>query len=233
MDTRDPQQKYGYDEESYDRYEPPGLGAWIHRNTWFLVRLFTVAVFTFGASLTAANFTYGLQAKPIQLTAEQLNKGQLPPGAQLGDYVEVRGTPDYGKNFKSYGTPESKIAVSARYEVAYFYFGLKETKGNLLVQTSKGSPGANGQGAPDINNRGERVWKGKLSNIESVIFPSTTHKGLTQASLPTKASVPVIETGDTPSYNRKLFPAYTAIISVWLLSVAWLLWKKNQPFLGA
>ena len=233
MDTRNTQQKHGYDEEPYDHYEDPGLGSWMRRNTWLLVRLFMVAVFTFGASLTAANFTYGLQGKPIQLSVEQLNKGQLPPGTQMGDYVEVHGTPDYGKNFKNYGDPKSKIAVSARYEVAYFYFKLKETNGNLLVQTSKGSPGASGQGAPDIGNRGGRVWKGKLSSVGSVIFPSTTHRGLTQAGLPTGASIPVIETGDTPNYNRKLFPAYTAIIAVWLLSTAWLLWKKNQPFMGA
>ena len=104
VDTRNTQRKYGYDEEPYDRYyEEPGLGSWMRRNAWLLVRLFIVAVFTFGASLTAANFTYGLQGKPIQLTVDQLNKGQLPPGTQAGDYVEVRGTPDYGKNFKSYG----------------------------------------------------------------------------------------------------------------------------------
>src|SRR3712207_8586845 len=44
-----------------ERYGEPGLGAWIKRNPWLLVRLFIVLVFTFGASTTAANFSYGLQ----------------------------------------------------------------------------------------------------------------------------------------------------------------------------
>jgi hypothetical protein len=82
----------GKDEE---RYEPRGLGPWIRRNTWLLVRLFMVMVFTFGASTTAANFSYGLEGAPTKISVEQINDGRLPPGTELGDYVEVRGTPDY------------------------------------------------------------------------------------------------------------------------------------------
>jgi hypothetical protein len=31
---------------------------------------------------------------------------------------------------------------------------------------------------------------------------------------------------------REIFPAYSAIIVLWLLSIAWLVWKKNKPLLG-
>jgi len=42
----------------------------------------------------------------------------------------------------------------------------------------------------------------------------------------------VINTGETPEYLRKIFPAYSAIIVLWLLSIAWLAWKRNKPLLG-
>src|SRR3954462_2578767 len=98
MDTRDQRLLSGYGSPPDDHYHEPGLGAWIKRNSWLLVRLFIVMVFTFGASTTAANFSYGLQGDPTGLTAEQLNRGELPPGTKLGDYVEITGTPDFDTN---------------------------------------------------------------------------------------------------------------------------------------
>jgi hypothetical protein len=184
------------------------------------VRLFIVMVFTFGASTTAANFSYGLQGDPTGLTAEQLNRGELPPGTKLGDYVEITGTPDFDTNPD---TGQPQIGVSARYEVSYYYFGLKETGDNLLVQqTTK----------PDLTEPSEQVWRGKLATVGTVIFHDTTQSGLEAAGLPTDGSTPVIETGDTPEYYRQIFPAYSAIIGLWVLSIAWLVWKKNKPFLG-
>src|ERR671916_1394050 len=76
-----------------EHYEEPGLGAWVRRNPWLLTRLFMVMVFTFGASTTAANFSYGLEGEPTTLSVEQLNNAELPSGTELGDYVEVTGTP--------------------------------------------------------------------------------------------------------------------------------------------
>ena len=79
---------------------------------------------------------------------------------------------------------------------------------------------------------GERVWRGKLANVGSVIFHDTTQQALRRAGLPQDENIPVVETGDTPEYYRKIFPAYSAIIGLWIASVAWLAWKKNKPFLG-
>jgi hypothetical protein len=200
-----------------------GLGPWIGRNPWLLLRLFIVVVFTFGASTTAANFSYGLEGEPVVLSVEQINRGQPPPGIELGDYVEIRGTPDVGENLRRIGVPESEIAVSSRYEAYYFYFRLEETGNDLLIQTAQGLP-------EDLSS--ERVWRGKLSNVGTVVFHDTTQEGLRQANLPRDESIPVIETGDTPEYYRELFPAYLAIILLWLASVAWLIWKKNKPFLS-
>ncbi len=206
-------------------YEEPGLGSWIRRNPWLLLRLFIVMVFTFGASTTAANFSYGLEGEPTVLSVEQINRGQLPPGAQIGDYVEIRGTPEIpdGLKLEQLGLPESKIAVSARYSTSYFYFELKETGDNLLLQTVESLPDP---------KTGERVWRGKLANVGSVIFHDTTQQALRRAGLPQDENIPVVETGDTPEYYRKIFPAYSAIIGLWIASVAWLAWKKNKPFLG-
>ncbi len=206
-------------------YEEPGLGSWIRRNPWLLLRLFIVMVFTFGASTTAANFSYGLEGEPTVLSVEQIERGQLPPGAQIGDYVEIRGTPEIPDDLKleQLGRPESKIAVSARYSTSYFYFELEETGDNLLLQTV--------ESLPDPKS-GERVWRGKLSNVGTVIFHDTTQQGLRRAGLPHDENIPVVETGDTPEYYRKIFPAYSAIIGLWIASVAWLVWKKNKPFLG-
>ena len=221
MDTHKTEQLPDYEEHHGER----GLGAWIRRNPWLLVRLFIVMVFTFGASTTAANFSYGLEGQPTRLSIEQLQRGELPPGTQLGDYVEVRGTPDVGNDLERIGTRESKIAVSSRYSASYFYFRLEETGDSLLIQTAQGLP----QGLEDA---GERAWRGKLETVGTVIFHDTTQEGLEHAGLPHDESIPVVTTGDTPEYYRRIFPAYSAIIGLWLASLAWLVWKRNKPFLG-
>jgi hypothetical protein len=219
MDTRDPQTSPGYGPGPDEHYEEPGLGAWIKRNRWLLARLFIVMVFTFGASTTAANFSYGLKGEPVRLSTEQLNRGELPSSVQLGDYVEVTGTPDFGPD------PERpRIGVSSRYEASYYYFDLEETGDNLLIQTA--------QTPPDVTKTGEQVWRGKLATVGTVIFHDTTQRGLETAGLPHDESMPVIETGDTPEYYRQIFPAYSTIIGLWVLSVVWLVWKKNKPILG-
>jgi len=219
MDTRDQQELSGHEPLSDDHYEKPGLGAWITRNPWLLVRLFVVMVFTFAASTTAANFSYGLEGNPVQLSAEQLNEGQLPPGLERGDYVEIIGTPNFGSD------PERpRIGISARYSAAYYYFGLEETGDNLLVQTA--------QTPPDTTNTEERPFRGKLATVGTVIFHDTTQGGLEAAGLPQDESTVVIETGDIPEYYRQIFPAYSAIIGLWVLSLTWLIWKKNKPILG-
>ena len=189
------------------------------------MRLFTVAIFTFGASTTAANFSYGLEGEPVRLGVEQLNRGELPPGTEIGDYVEVIGTADVPANLREtrIGMPESRVGISARYSTTYMYFGLRETGDNFLIQTVEAVP------EPGL---GERLWRGKLATVGTVIFHDTTQRGLESAGLPRDERIPVIETGDTPEYYRRIFPAYAAIIGVWVLSIAWLIWKKNKPFLG-
>ena len=224
MDTRNPQhirESGGYDD---GHYREQGLGPWIQRNSWLLVRLFMVMVFTFGASLIASNFSYGLEGNPVKLSVEQINAGKLPAGVGLGDYVQITGTPSFGPDTSRVGVPESGIGVSARYSTSYFYFKLKDTNNNLLIQTA--------QTPPDVSKTGARVWKGKLETVKTVIFYNTTQDGLKAAGLPHKQSIPVIETGDTPQYYRQIFPAYAAVIGIWLLSIVWLLWKRNKPFLG-
>ncbi|MBA3473290.1 MAG: hypothetical protein H0T57_08715 [Rubrobacter sp.] len=221
MDTRNQRKPPDQDARPPDEhYREPGLGAWIRRNTWLLVRLFVVMIFTFGASTTAANFSYGLQSDPTVLSVEQLNRGELPSGIELGDYVEVTGTPDFGTNPD---TGQPRIGVSARYEVSYYYFRLGETGENLLIQQTS---------QPDLAESGEQVWRGKIATVGTVIFHDTTQSGLEVAGLPRDESIPVIETGDTPEYYRQIFPAYSAIIGLWILSIAWLVWKRNKPFLG-
>jgi hypothetical protein len=210
---------------NYDHYEERGLGPWIRRNPWLLTRLFIVIVFSFAASTVAANFSYGLEGKPTVLSIEQLNSGKLPAGTELGDYVQVSGTPNVGEDIGTVGVPESEIAVVGRYSTNYFYFRLDETGDNLLIQTTQGVPS-------DIQSPGERVWRGKLETVGTVIFHSTTQQGLKNAGLPRNESIPVINTGETPEYLRKIFPAYSAIIVLWLLSIAWIAWKKNKPLLG-
>jgi hypothetical protein len=225
VDLRNTEQPTGYDGGGDEHYETPGLGAWIRRNPWLLLRLFIVMVFTFGASTTAANFSYGLEGEPTRLSVEQLERGELPPGTQLGDYVEVRGTPDVGDDLRRIGIPESEIAVSSRYSASYFYFRLEETGDALLIQTAQGLPDG-------LENAGERAWRGKLETLGTVIFHDTTQEGLRAAGLPHDESIPVVTTGDTPEYYRQIFPAYSAIIGLWLASLAWLVWKRNKPFLG-
>ncbi len=224
MDTRNQQSVSGYGARPGKHYEEPGLASWIKRNSPLLMRLFIVMVFTFGASTTAANFSYGLQGEPATLSVEQLNAGELPSGTALGEYVEVTGTPDFGPEPEQLGRPESGIAVSSRYSAAYFYFGLEETGDNLLIQTA--------QTPPDVTETGEQIWRGKLATVGTVIFHDTTQQALEAAGLPRDEYIPVIETGDTPEYYRQIFPAYSAIIGLWVLSVAWLIWKKNKSILG-
>ncbi len=223
MDTRDKRPTSGAEEGHH--YQERGLGSWINRNPWLLMRLFTVIVFSFAASTVAANFSYGLEVKPTVLSADQLNSEKLPAGSEIGDYVQVSGTPDVGENLTRVGVPESRIAVVSRYETAYFYFRLEETGDNLLIQTTQGIP-------KDLESSGERVWRGKLETVGTVIFHDTTQQGLANAGLPRDESIPVVNTGETPEYLRKIFPAYSAIIGLWLLSIAWLAWKKNKPPLG-
>jgi hypothetical protein len=137
----------------------------------------------------------------------------------------VRGTASVGENLERVGLKDSEIAISSRYSTSYFYFRLQETQGNLLIQTTETLP-------QDLKDPTERVWSGKMETVGTVIFHSTTQQGLKRAGLPTDDSIPVINTGETPQYLRQIFPAYSAIIALWLLSVAWLVWKKNKPFLG-
>jgi hypothetical protein len=224
MDTRDQQRPLERDEAFVEGFEPRGLGSWIQRNPWLLVRLFMVMVFTFGASTTAANFSYGLEGKPVPIDIAELKEGRLPAGVQRGDYVQVRGTPDFGPNPQRLGTPDSKIGISARYSASYFYLSLKETGDTLLIQTA--------QTPPDINKTGEQVWQGKLETVGTVIFHDTTQEALQRADLPHDESIPVVTTGDTPEYYRQIFPAYSAIIGLWVASILWLIWKRNKPFLG-
>lgn len=189
------------------------------------MRLFIVMVFSFAASTVASNFSYGLEGAPTVLSVEQLNSGRLPAGTELGDYVQVRGTANVGEKDAMTGMKDSEIAISSRYSTSYYYFRLQETEGNLLIQTTEGLP-------QDLANPTERVWSGKLENVRTVIFYDTTQDGLKRAGLPTNDDIPVINTGETPQYLRQIFPAYSAIIGLWLLSVAWLIWKRNKPFLG-
>lgn len=226
MDTRDQKKPVGYqDVRPGEDYAEPGLRDWIRRNTALLARLFTVLIFTFGASTTAANFSYGLEGDPVRLGVEQLNRGELPPGLEIGDYVEVVGTADVPANLKEtrIGTSESRVGISARYSTTYMYFGLEETGDNFLLQSVEAVP------EPGL---GERLWRGKLATVGTVIFHDTTQSGLDSAGLPQDERIPVIETGDTPEYYRQIFPAYAAIIGLWFLSIAWMIWKKNKPFLG-
>jgi len=223
VDTTDKRPLSGGQE---DHYEERGLGPWLRRNRWLLTRLFTVIVFSFAASTVAANFSYGLEGKPTILSVEQLNSGRLPAGTELGDYVQVSGTPDVGEvKPATIGRPESSIGVVSRYETAYLYFRLQETGDNLLIQSTQGLP-------RNIQNSGERIWRGKLETVGTVIFHNTTQEGLKRAGLPRNEAIPVVNTGETPEYLREIFPAYSAIIVLWLLSIAWLAWKKNKPLLG-
>jgi hypothetical protein len=223
VDTTDKRDLSGGQE---DHYEERGLWPWVRRNRWLLTRLFTVIVFSFAASTVAANFSYGLEGKPTVLSVDQLNSGKLPAGTELGDYVQVSGTPDVGEvKPATIGRPESRIGVVSRYETAYLYFRLQETGDNLLIQSTQGLP-------RNIQNSGERVWHGKLETVGTVIFHNTTQEGLGRAGLPRNEAIPVVNTGETPQYMREIFPAYSAIIVLWLLSIAWLVWKKNKPLLG-
>jgi hypothetical protein len=213
--TRDDFMDGHFDEE----YEMPGLGRWIKRNVWLLVRLFMVLVFTFGTTLIADQFSYGLQDEAVELTVAEINAGELPAGLRNGDYVRITGTADVGENLtpENIGGPESEVGVSLRYSVAYFYFLLEETGDNLLIQSPQTLPELDG---------GEAVWEGKLSTVGTVIFFGTTVDGLEVANLPTAQSTPIIEIGDTPAAYRDLFPAYSSVIVVWVVSLLWLITSR-------
>ncbi len=223
MDTRNREQPSELGGYVDGHYEERGLGAWLKRNPWLLLRLFMVMVFTFGASTVAANFTYGLQWNPVELSVEQINDSKLPARLEIGDYVEIRGTPDIPDGLKpeEVGRPSSKVGSASRYSTAYYYYQLEETDDNLLLQSIENIPD------PETE---EVVLQGKLSNVGTVIFHDTTQESLSFTNLPRNESIPVIETGDTPEYYRQIFPAYSAIIGLGLLSIAWLFWKRNKPF---
>ncbi len=223
MDTREKTPLSG---ERDDHYEERGLGPWISRNPWLLTRLFMVIVFTFAASTVASNFSYGLEGKTTVISVAQLNSGRLPAGTELGDYVEVSGSPNVGEvRPDTVGTSESGIAIVSRYETAYLYFHLNETGDNLLIQSTQVLP-------RNLQSPEERVWRGKLQTVGTVIFHSTTQEGLQRAGLARNESTPVINTGETPEYLRQIFPAYSAILGLWLLSIAWLAWRRNKPLMG-
>jgi hypothetical protein len=223
VDTTEKQSLPG---EREDYFEEQGLGPWIKRNRWLLTRLFTVIVFSFAASTVASNFSYSQEFRPTVLSVDQLNSGRLPAGTELGDYVQVSGTPDVGEiKPTTIGRRESGIGIVSRYETAYLYYRLDETGDNLLIQSTQGLPS-------DIQTSGERAWRGKLQTVGTVIFHSTTQEGLGRAGLPRNEAIPVINTGETPEYLREIIPAYSAIIVLWLLSIAWLAWKRNKPLLG-
>jgi hypothetical protein len=226
VSTHSPHRIIGRERDEPDVYKgPPGLRRWVRRNRWLLLRMVPVLIFGFVLAALPNNISYGLQGDPVRLTVEQINRGQLPPGVGPGSYVEVVGTPNFGPGTSRIGTPESKVATFTRYSSAtYFYFGLKETDGNLLVQTA--------QTPPDITKNGERLWRGQLQTVGTVIFHDTSQGSLRAAGLPTDNSTLVLAIGDTPEFYRSVFPAYAAVIGLWLLCVGWLIWKKNKPLEG-
>lgn len=222
MDTRDRERLAGPEEG----HEKRGLGPWLRRNPWLLVRLFIVIMLTFPLSFITDDLSYGLQGEPEELTADQFSEGRLPAGIEVGDYVLVRGTPEVGEDLRTVGTRESEVGVSARYEVSYFYFRLRETGDGLLIQRPQDLPRT-------IGNGEERAWSGRISTVGQVIFHDTTQSGLRRAGLPRSDAVPVIETGDTPGYYRELLPVYLMVLGLWALSVLYLVWRKNRPFLSS
>ena len=209
-----------------EHYERRGLGPWVRRNPWLLVRLGMVLMLTLPLSFITDDLSYGLQGQPEELTVEQLSEGKIPPGVEVGDYVQVRGTPDVGEDLRTVGTRNSEVGVAARYEVIYFYFRLQETGNDLLIQRPQGLP-------RDLGNGEEQVWSGRMSFVNEVIFYDTTQSGLQRAGLPRDDAIPVIETGDTPGYYRDLLPAYLMVVGFWVLSILYLVWRKNKPFLGS
>ena len=212
------------DRPAGEHYKRRGLWPWIRRNPWLLVRLFVVLMMTLPLSFITDDLSYSLQGKPEKLTAADLSSGEIPPGVEAGDYVVVRGTPDVGKDLDTVGTSESQVGVSARYEVVYFYFRLRETGNDLLIQKPQGL-------SQDLGNGEERVWKGRITSVGDVIFHDTTQQGLVRAGLPHDENIPVVETGDTPVYYRDLLPVYLLIVGFWTLSIFYLAWRRNKPLL--
>ncbi len=225
MDTRSTDRLYGRSAPDDELSRERGLGPWIQRNWSLLMRLSLAMIFTLCATMLALpNLLYGLQGDPTVITAAQINRGELPPGLEQGDYVEVRGTPNLGPpNTDTLGTPESGVGVAIRYGSArYFYFGLEETGDRLLVQRA--------QTPPDFENP-PTVFRGSLATVGTVIFHDTTQKGLKQAKLPHDEGIPVIESSDTPEFYRQLAPIYALVVSLSPLSILYVLWRKNKPLL--
>ena len=160
VDTRDASRLTGPGGPGRDEEElkERGLGPWIRRNPSLLLRLFIVMVFSFAASTVASNFSYALEESYTTLTVEQLNRGELPPGTELGDYVQIRGTAKVGGPNARVGLEDSEVAVSSRYQTSYFYFRLEETGDNLLIQTTEGLP-------RNLEDPTENVWDGKLETV--------------------------------------------------------------------
>ena len=184
-------------------------------------------VFTFGASTVAANFSYGLEGRTHgperrPAAARRAAAGHAARGLRPGPRHARRGRGNDLPADRNQGVQDSRLLALQR---AYFYFRLEETGDTLLIQTTQGLP-------QDIENAGERVWRGKLETVGTVIFHNTTQEGLKHAGLPRDETIPVVNTGETPEYCRRIFPAYSAIIGLWLASLAWLVWKRNKPFLG-
>lgn len=224
MDTRDTSRLSEPGGHEDFKYEERGLGPWVRRNSSLLFRLFFVLLFSLLLSIVGSNLSYNLQGAPTPLTVEQLNSGRLPAGTEPGDYVEVRGTANVGPPDARVGLEESEIAISSRYRTAYYYFRLQETGNNFLIQTTESLP-------QNLANPDERVWRGKLETVGTVIFYSTTQEGLERAGLPTNDNIPVINTAETPQYLRQFAISNWVIVGLWLSSVAWLIWKRNTPFL--
>ena len=225
MDTRSTDRLYGRKEPDEEFSRERGLGPWIGRNSSLLLRLGLAILFTLCATGVALpNLLYGLQGDPTVITAAQLNRGELPPGLEQGDFVEVRGTPDLPPpGTKEFGTPESKVGVATRYSSAhYFYFRLEETGDKLLIQRA--------QTPPDSEDP-PTVFRGSLATVGTVIFHDTTQKGLKQANLPNDEGIPVVESSDTPKFYRQLAPVYALVASLSPLSILYVLWRRNKPFL--
>ena len=145
MDTRDQQTRSDPTPLPTSTTRSRGSGPGSDATPALLMRLFMVMVFTFGASTTAANFSYGLQGDPTQPEhratqprratagdgARGLRRGHAAPRV-IGPTPEQIGHP---------GVRDSRLLALQR---GYFYFGLEETGDNLLIQTAQTPPDVDG-----------------------------------------------------------------------------------------
>ncbi len=85
MDTRDYKKPLGYEEyRPDDQHEEPGLGSWIKRNPWLLMRLFMVLV-SLAAVLIAGSFTrVGVQPILTDMGAPREDSGAWNDQFELG-----------------------------------------------------------------------------------------------------------------------------------------------------